>query len=97
MYSRMQVAAALVPPPRNANDVSHHVVATWEATRNADPDAICWSFSKDTGNMWEAWKLAAGKSFNKVFLKDLWPRKFRESVRNELIIDDGAMKNQMPK
>ena len=54
MYSRMQVAAALVPPPRNANDVIHHVVATWEATRNADPDAICWSFSKDTGNMWEA-------------------------------------------
>ena len=48
-YSRMQVAAASVPPPINAIDVHRHVLATWKANRSAVTEANCWPFSTDTG------------------------------------------------
>ena len=93
MLHRLQVAAANVTPPNNALEVHRHALSTWEATQNAITDANCWHLFKDDGNRWGNWKSTAGKSFSKVFVDALRPRQFRESVKNELVIDDTAMEN----
>ena len=93
MYSRLHVAAASVPPPINENDVHRHALAMWEATRNAVTEANCWSLLTDTGTIYGTWIATSGKSFSKVYVDALRPYHFRESVRNEMMINDTSMEH----
>ena len=93
MYSRLQVAAASVPPPINANDVHGHALAMWDATRNAVTEVNGWSIFTDTGTICGTWIAASGKSFSKVYVDALRPYHFRESVRNEMMINDTPMEH----
>ena len=90
MLHRLQIAAANVKPPHNAFQVYNHALTTWVETRIAITDANCWHVFKVNGNKWGNWKPAAGKSFSNVFVEALRPNEFRESVKNEFIIDDTA-------
>lgn len=94
MYIRLQVAVASVPPPISGNDVLRHVLATWEATRNAISKANCCYLPTYTGTMHGTWIAVVGKSFSKVFFNALQPHQFRECVRNEMYIDDTPMEIQ---
>ena len=97
MYSCLQVAAACVPPPINANDVHRHALATWEASRTAATEANRWSIFAVTGTMNGTWITASGKLFSKAFVAAIRPRQFRESVRNEMINHtDGKSRKPQP-
>ena len=93
MYSRLQAAAASVSPSINANYVHRQALALWEATRNAVAEANCWSLFPDTGTIYGTWIAASGMSFSEVYVDALRPYRFRESVRNEWMMNDTPMEH----